>query len=118
MMFRCPLEGMCQVGRAYVLAQRCQTPLCKLGQYLETTDRQSGILHVYTLLIFDTIASQIFITYRNFYQKESEVPSKILFKIPLVNINKKASVFLDAIPDERDDSILQFIIASEKIGGI
>jgi tetratricopeptide (TPR) repeat protein len=58
----------------------------------------------------DTIASHIFITYQNFYKKGTDVPSKILFKLPLVNISKKASIFLDSILDEQDVSRLQIFM--------
>jgi tetratricopeptide (TPR) repeat protein len=54
---------------------------------------------------FNTIAEHIFITYHNFYKKEAVV--KTLFKIPLVNISKKASIFLDRI---QGDSIVIVVI--------
>ncbi len=63
-------------------------------------------------LDFNRVAEHIFITYHNFYKKNKDGPSeRTFFKLPLVNINKKAGVFLDAIIDIEDVSKLQSIIA-------
>jgi len=63
-------------------------------------------------LDFDIVAEHIFITYHNFYKKNKDgPPERTLFKLPLVNLNKKAGVFLDAIYDIEDASRLQTVIA-------
>ncbi len=79
-----------------------------------TEDLGSKVIEIYPKeekFDFKTIAENIFITYHNLYKKEiSGTAERRLFKLPLVNITKKASIFLDGIQDEEEDSKLIIVV--------
>jgi tetratricopeptide (TPR) repeat protein len=60
---------------------------------------------------FRTIVNNIFITYHNFYKKDLNTPAqKFIFKLPPVNINKKAKIFVDKVLDEEKVLIVVLFI--------
>ncbi len=60
----------------------------------------------------ETITMQIFITYQNFYYDEKEkIINRILFELPIKNINRKSKIFLDSLDKtENVDNPQAFII--------
>ncbi|MFX1393600.1 MAG: tetratricopeptide repeat protein [Promethearchaeota archaeon] len=64
-------------------------------------------------LDLDLITTQIFIAFQSFYYNESEDKKikRTFFKLPIKNINKKASIFLDSLKkSENQDNIHPFIV--------
>ena len=64
---------------------------------------------------FELITMQIFIAFQNFYSGKDDINKKIsrtFFKLPLKNINRKASIFLDSIESPgNEDKTQPFVVA-------
>ena len=87
-------------------------PKNKLSAFIALWDKDLGakIIDVYPKSItldLELITTQIFVAFQSFYsEKEDKKIKRTFFKLPIKNINKKASIFLDSFKNPSVSPIL------------